>query len=136
MCSIKKIVPPIGVLALMFSSAANAADMGRYAPSMPPLMQGAPLLVDEFSSGWYLRGDIGYRLNEVDNVVSVDPPPVVRDRDDLSKTWMFGAGVGYKLEWFRTDFTVDYGTKTDFSADSPVRTNDFTAKIDSVTGLV
>lgn len=132
MCSITKILPPIGVLALMFSSAANAADLGRYSS---PLSQSAPLLVDEFSSGWYLRGDIGYRLNDLDGVTNLDPPPGVRGHD-LGRTWMFGAGVGYKAEWFRTDLTVDYGTKAKFSADSPVRTNDFTAKIDSVTGLV
>ncbi len=135
MCSICKTVPTIGVLALVLSSAANAADMGRFAPSSP-LLQNAPLLVDEFSSGWYLRGDIGYRWNEVDNVVSLEPPPGARDHDALSKTWMFGAGVGYKLEWFRADFTVDYGTKVDFTGNSTVRNNDFTAKIDSVTGLV
>ena len=133
MCSITKILPPIGVLALVFSSAANAADLGRYSS---PLSQSAPLLVDEFSSGWYLRGDIGYRFNnDVDSVITVDPPPGVRDHD-LGKNWMFGAGVGYKLEWFRTDLTADYARKADFSADSTVRTNDFTAEIHSVTGLV
>ena len=135
MCSIRKTVPMIGMLALVFSSAANAADMGRYAPSMPPLLDSAPLLVDEFSSGWYLRGDVGYRWNnEVDSVISVDPPPV--RNHELGKNWMFGAGIGYKLEWFRTDVTVDYAKKTDFSGDSTVRRNDFTAKIDSATGLV
>ncbi len=136
MCSFIKILSPIGVLALMLSSAANAADMGRYSPSTPSLLENAPLLVDEFSSGWYLRGDIGYRFNnDVDSVITVDPPPGVRDHD-LGKNWMFGAGVGYKLEWFRTDLTADYARKADFSADSTVRTNDFTAEIHSVTGLV
>jgi opacity protein-like surface antigen len=130
-----KTVPTIGVLGLVFTSAVNAADVGGYAPSMPSPLQNAPLLVDEFSSGWYLRGDIGYRLNQVDDAVNVKSPPGVRDHD-LSKTWMFGAGIGYKYEWFRTDFTLDYGAKTDFSGDSNVEKNDFTAKIDSVTGLV
>ena len=137
MRSICKTLPTIGILALMFSSAANAADMGRFAPSMPPLLDSAPLLVDEFSSGWYLRGDIGYRFNnDADRVISVDPPPVVAGDHDFSRTWMFGAGVGYKFEWFRTDFTADYGRRVEVAADRNVRTRDFHAKIDSVTGLV
>ncbi len=136
MRSIWKTVPTFGAFALVFGNAANAADMGRYPPSEPPLLQSAPpLLVDEFSSGWYLRGDVGYRWNDVDSVANVNPPPGVRG-NDLDTSWLVGAGVGYKWEWFRTDFTLDYGTKSEFTADSNRRANDFTAKIDSVTGLV
>jgi opacity protein-like surface antigen len=135
MRSFWKTVPTFGAFALVFGNAANAADMGRYPPPEPPLLQSAPLLVDEFSSGWYLRGDVGYRWNDVDSVANNNPPPGVRG-NDLDTSWLVGAGVGYKWEWFRTDFTLDYGTKSEFSADSNRRANDFTAKIDSVTGLV
>jgi opacity protein-like surface antigen len=120
------------MLAIPFGNAANAADVGR---PYPPLLESAPLLVDEFGSNWYLRGDIGYRWNETDSVTNNDPPPRVRD-NDLGNSWMFGAGVGYKWEWFRADLTVDYGSKSHFLGDAGLRTNDFTAKIDSVTGLV
>ena len=134
-----KVVPTVGLFALMFGNAANAADVGRY-PSessmpLPPLLQSAPLLVDEFSSGWYLRGDVGYRMNQVDDVTNDGAPPAVRG-NDLDTSWLIGAGVGYKLEWFRTDVTVDYGTKSEFSGDSAIRNDDFTANIDSVTGLL
>jgi opacity protein-like surface antigen len=129
-----KAVPTIGALVLLFGNAANAADVGQLEPP-PPLLQSAPLLVDEFSSGWYLRGDVGYRWNNVDSVVNIDPPPGVRG-NDLDTSWVVGAGFGYKWEWFRTDFTLDYGTKSEFTADSNRRANDFTAKIDTVTGLV
>ena len=135
MCSITKILTPIGVLALMISSVANAADAGRYSPSMPPLLESAPLLVDEFSSRWYLRGDIGYRLNRLDGATNLYPPPGVRDHD-LDQTWMFGLGVGYQWEWFRADLTFDYGSKAKFSADSRIRTEDHTAGIESGTALV
>jgi opacity protein-like surface antigen len=135
MRSISKTVPAIGVLALMFGTAAHAADMGGYPPpAAPPLLQSAPLLVDEFSSGWYLRGDVGYRWNDVDSVRN-DGPPGVRG-SDFDNSWMVGAGVGYKWEWFRTDITVDYGSKSTFTADSGIRANDFSAKVDSVTGLL
>lgn len=138
MRSIWKTVPTIGVLALTFGSA-NAADMGRNpppSPSAPPLLQSAPLLVDEFSSGWYLRGDVGYRFNnDVDEVTNTGAPPGIGEHE-LGKTWLVGAGVGYKWEWFRTDLTVDYGTKSKFTGDSGIQANDYTARVDSVTGLV
>lgn len=123
----------IGMLAILSGTAAKAADMGQFGTA--PLLENVPLLVDEFGSGWYLRGDIGYRFNQMDDVVNRDPPPRVRG-DDLENSWLVGAGVGFKMDWFRADLTVDYGTKAKFLGDSAVRHNDFTAKIDSVTGLV
>lgn len=133
MRNVYKTVPTIGLLALMFAGVANAADMRRSLPA-PPLLENAPLLVDEFSSGWYLRGDIGYRWNKVDDIVHDGSFPVVSS--ELGKSWLVGAGVGYKWEWLRADLTVDYGTKAKFSGDSVVQAHDFRAKIDSVTGLV
>jgi len=126
-----KTASTIGVFSLALCSAAHAADMPRM---LPPMVEAPPLLVDEFSSGWYLRGDIGYRWNKVDDVVSVGATPSVLN-DNLGKSWVFGGGVGYKWEWFRTDLTADYGTKAKFTADSPLQSNDFRAKIASTTIL-
>jgi opacity protein-like surface antigen len=131
--------PTIAALAFLFVSSANAADLPRRQaplPSMPPppLLQSAPSLVDEFASGWYLRGDIGYRLNRVDDVTNAGVDSIIDD--SLGKSWLIGAGVGYKLSWFRADLTADYGTKAKYSGDSVFATDDFKAKIDSVTGLV
>jgi opacity protein-like surface antigen len=113
---------------------AHAADVGRLPPP-PPMPSSPPLLVDEFGSGWYLRGDIGYRWNKADEVTNLGPPPGIADYD-LDNSWLLGAGIGYKWEWFRTDVTVDYGTKSKFTGDSGIQPSDFTGKIDSVTGLV
>jgi opacity protein-like surface antigen len=127
-----KIIPAIGTLAFMFGGAANAADL----PASPPLLQSAPLLVDEFSSGWYLRGDVGYRFNnDFDGVSNLGAPPGVRD-SELDTSWLVGAGVGYKWEWFRTDLTVDYGTKAKFTGGNRFGPNDYTGKIDSFSALV
>ena len=134
MRSICKTASTIGVFALALCSAAHAADMPRM-PPLPPMVETPPLLVDEFSSGWYLRGDIGYRWNKVDEIINVGVTPAVSN-DELGKSWVIGGGVGYKWEWFRTDLTLDYGTRAKFSADSPLQSKDFTAKIDSFTGLV
>jgi len=127
-----------GVFATLFGNAANAADIRQLPPpsmTPPPLLESAPLLVDEFSSGWYLRGDIGYRFNEVDSVTNVGRPSAVR-REEFDNSWVAGLGVGYKWSWLRADLTVDYGSRAGFTADSGTNRNDFTAKIDSITGLV
>jgi opacity protein-like surface antigen len=127
-------VPAIGVLALALGQAANAADVGRLPGSSlppPPLLQSAPLLVDEFGSGWYLRGDVGYRFkNEADTVTNVDTGSVI-SAPELDNSWLFGIGGGYKFDWFRTDVTLDY-SKTDFEG----RRGSFTTGIESITGLL
>lgn len=128
-----KTLAMIGGFALLSAGAANAADMRDFPPAAP-LLQNAPLLVDEFGSGWYLRGDVGYRFNKVDDVVSLGATPAVLN-NRLKDSLMIGGGVGYKWEWFRSDLTVDYGFKTKFTSDSPIPANDITARIDNVTGL-
>src|SRR5690242_3300815 len=113
MRNIYKTLATIGGFALLSVGTASAADMREFPPSAP-LLQSAPLLVDEFSSGWYLRGDVGYRLNSADDVFGNGPTPSVQD-NKIDNTWALGGGFGYKWEWFRTDLTVDYGFKTKFT---------------------
>jgi opacity protein-like surface antigen len=126
----------VGVLAILFGNAAKAADVPQL-PGAPPFLEDVPLLVDEFGSNWYLRGDIGYRFNnDFDRARNLDNPPALHNPDLDNKTWVFGGGVGYKLEWFRADLTFDVSTKAKFEANSIIRDNDFRAKIDTVTGLV
>lgn len=122
-----------GVLALAAGNAANAADVSQTPP--PPLLQSAPLLVDEFGSGWYLRGDVGYRINRVGEVANRGAPPGFRNHD-LGNSWLLGAGIGFKWDWFRADATGDYGTKAKFSGDSGSVRDNFSAKIDSFTMMV
>jgi opacity protein-like surface antigen len=128
-------IAAMGMPAILFAGAAQAADMRGMPSVAPPLLENAPLLVDEFGSGWYLRGDIGYRIkNKVGDVTNDGLLPVLNP--DFGKSWVVGLGVGHKWEWLRADLTVDYGTKAKFSGDSAVQPGDFTAKVDSVTGLV
>lgn len=122
-------------MSLILGGAVSAADVRQSSMPPPPLLQNAPLLVDEFSSGWYLRGDVGYRFKNDADSVSHNGPPAVRS-PEFDKSWLAGAGVGYKWEWFRTDLTVDYGSVSAFTGNSAIQNNDFKANIDSVTGLV
>src|SRR3954454_12230579 len=95
-----------GVFAVLCGNPANAADMRQLPDSS--LLESAPLLVDEFGSNWYLRGDIGYRFhNDFDRARNLEPPPQARNSDFDNNAWVFGAGVGYKMDWFRVDVTLD-----------------------------
>ena len=132
MRSMWKSVAGFGILAAVSGNVANAADVAKFPGSSapPPLLQSAPLLVDEFGSGWYLRGDIGYRKNDIDEVRNDGRGGSVA-APDLDRSWAFGGGGGYKWDWFRADITIDY-SKADFTSGGRI----FSAKLESITGLV
>jgi opacity protein-like surface antigen len=100
----------VGAAASVFAAAAHAAD----APE-PFFTPAQPVLVQEFASGWYIRGDIGYRLNSVGGVSTFLPDSITAT--SIDDTAVFGIGGGYKSGWFRADLTVDYSGKATFNAD-------------------
>jgi opacity protein-like surface antigen len=100
--------------ALLVTSNAFAADLAPIepVPEMPP-----EVTVTE-STGWYLRGDVGYGFTDMrgaryfqgSNANEVD-----FDNAELRDSWTVGGGVGYQINnYFRTDLTLDYLTKADF----------------------
>ena len=115
-----------GLAAVSLGTRANAADM-------PPWPQSQPAgVVQEFVSGWYLRGDIGYRTDaKIGDMVSTYPLPT---SSDLAEVAMIGGGGGYKNGWFRADVTVDYAGKAKFSGNGPTP-EAFTGQIESWTVL-
>src|SRR3990172_4602779 len=86
--------------ALALSAAlAQAADKPDY-PSLPlPSREKLPQSV-ELSSGWYLRGDLGYQFRHVGSSLSGDttlvPSPASAKLDDA---FMGGGGAGYAAQW-------------------------------------
>ena len=56
-----------GFIAIAPFGAVRAADVPL---GLPPLVQNAPVFVEEYRSGWYLRGDLGYRMNDLGGVDS------------------------------------------------------------------
>jgi opacity protein-like surface antigen len=100
--------------ASILSTAALAADL----PIAPPPMY-APPPPAEFS-GWYLRGDIGFSNQRVNNIRK-DDPVAYSQISSLSETTSFDAagifdvGVGYRVNnWFRTDVTAQYRGNSNF----------------------
>jgi len=119
-----------GAVTLIFSVSAQAADMPGY-PSLPPPASIKPLRVDEFLSGWYLRGDLGYRFQRFNGAASDFPPDPTDNK--LNNTVFGGFGGGFKEKWFRADLTADYGWRSNYSG--TVGTTGDQAKIDSYTVL-
>jgi opacity protein-like surface antigen len=112
--------------AVMPLSGAYAAD-----PAYPPLVQDAPMFVEEYGTGWYLRGDIGYRFNSVDEATAYFPPDPFNNR--LGDAMSFGGGVGFKSGWFRGDVTVDYSHGR-YSGDAAIP-NDYQLTLRSTVAL-
>ncbi|MBI4274534.1 MAG: porin family protein [Rhizobiales bacterium] len=109
----------------------QAADAPSMAP-LPPIIQAPPSPVIEFTSGWYLRGDIGYRFNNLGTVTAlIGPNPTNNTIDDGI---LLGVGGGYKSGWFRADVTLDHGGQITYEGTRSLP-NDYKAKVDSYTVL-
>jgi opacity protein-like surface antigen len=107
---------------------AQAADMPRFPL---PDMDKPPLIGTEFVSGWYLRGDLGYRHNHIGSVEATVPVTSANYHNTLA----LGMGVGYKWKWLRADVTLDYGMRGRVAADTALGQNFYQAKVDALTTL-
>ena len=100
--------------ASLFSSMASAADMAIAPPPMPY----APPVRD--FGGWYLRGDIGFSNQTVDNVRDTNAAAynnvAVAQTSSFSTGGIYDVGIGYQFNnWLRTDFTGQYRGKSSFT---------------------
>lgn len=88
----------------------QAADIPTYEPVPIP---------QAIVGGWYLRGDIGYsnqQVDELDNVLYDTAVSVDNQYADFDGAPIFAAGIGYRInKWFRADITGEYRSKADFS---------------------
>jgi opacity protein-like surface antigen len=106
-----------GVAAFVIVPGAFAADLG---PAPPPMLPRVQAPVEEFASGWYLRGDVGVgsqSFKEFDHTATnsafVWPASWRIDQKDIKDTAFVGFGVGYQWNnWFRTDVTGEYRQST------------------------
>lgn len=110
-----KMLLSTALAALIASSSAFAADL--YQPEPAPITPAAPVAVS--TSGWYLRGDVGYAWNHLRGASywQGGPGGFNADFDDanVDDSWVIGGGVGYQWnDYFRTDVTLDYMFDSDF----------------------
>ena len=101
--------------ASLLSSMAFAADM---AIAPPPAMYAPPPPAD--FGGWYLRGDIGFSNQSVNNIRKSDPTAYsqissLNETTNFDTGGIFDVGVGYRFNnWFRADVTAQYRGKANF----------------------
>ena len=119
--------------AFAFVAGAHAADPAgswRRPPPESDVEKPTPQY-KELLSGWYLRGDLGYRWN--------DGGPSSRNvtSERYSNSYDGTVGFGYKYQWFRTDVTYDRAGPTRVTAITTLATGQpqFTAKITAQTVL-
>ncbi len=119
---------------LSLVGAGHAADVPDYRSLPSPLpTQESSLQRVEISSGWYLRGDIGYRFQNIGSSSSADTTMVPSlDSAKVVNAVMGSLGAGYKAGWFRADLTGDYGWRGKYNATTTGGTA-IAGKIDSFT---
>jgi opacity protein-like surface antigen len=111
---------------------ARAADMPDY-PSLPLPSHEKSLQFDELISGWYLRGDAGYRFQHVS---SASDPANDYAGNSIKNAFIGGVGAGFKADWFRADITGDYGWRSLYSGSNASNSNSVTAKFDTITVML
>jgi opacity protein-like surface antigen len=120
----------LGLLALAASalgfSQASAADLVVRAPATP---LAPPVLAEDFSSGWYVRGDFTASLFRRPSAryfdqVNFAPGQWVSLRDTRGGTAFGGGlGLGFKYRWFRIDTTVDIRSAASVTGMAPPQGN-------------
>ncbi|NWG26551.1 MAG: porin family protein [Pseudorhodoplanes sp.] len=124
-----------GPKSILAATAVAASCANALAADYPmPQMQQAPVMVQEFTSGWYLRGDVGYRLNDF-NEATAESGPAITGSSLQDNSYVFGGGFGYKNAWFRADFTADWATRLEFNGNTATIPSAYQTKIDAVTLL-
>lgn len=124
--------------ALFIASATGAlaadAPGGRTFPSPEPAAPTFSPRNSEPFAGWYLRGDVGYRLQEISNA-SAASGFASPTNNDLHSTVAAGFGAGYKNGWFRTDLTVDFTPPANYTG-QVAAPGDVIAKVTATTLLL
>lgn len=119
-------LPAVVAALALASTQAPAADF-PVEPILP-----TPSFV-QVSSGFYLRGDLGYRWNRVSHVDGGFLSNAAHS--DFDEAFSAGFGVGYKAGWFRADITADWSPDAHFTATNDPVLGNYTGKITSGTVL-
>lgn len=118
----KSMRPVVVSMALLASTSVTAFAADPYVP--PPVDPTPPPVVYEEPKadygGWYIRGDVDYHWSKLRSTeyITYGPPAgtAAFTTADLKGTWSVGGGIGYQItNYLRTDLTVDYWAKSDFT---------------------
>lgn len=132
MSSLRSPLAGCAMLALMASGAVAADAPGDYPPLRPPVSRyQAPYLG---ASGVYLRGDLGYRWNNLRGAESIGGPNDPTS-NSLGSSASASFGVGIKSRWWRSDLTVDYALPVNYRA-TVTTADDVRATVQSTSFLL
>ncbi|PTW59691.1 opacity protein-like surface antigen [Breoghania corrubedonensis] len=100
----------VASFALALPSVASAADLPEYIPEPYVAPQG----------GWYLRGDIGFKIYADPSARTTYNNIGDFSNEGMDNTALVGGGIGYYFnDWFRADVTADYEFKSGFDGHAP-----------------
>lgn len=102
-----------GAASVATVTGALAADMPGNA--LPPPLAARRVQPAEIFSGWYLRGDLGYRIGRSGGAEAA-PGFAAPTSEKMGNSIAGGLGAGIKSEWLRTDFTIDVATPMKYEA--------------------
>ncbi|WP_028481116.1 outer membrane protein [Pseudovibrio exalbescens] len=104
------------VRVVSFACAAAAASAVWAADLPEPVIEHVPVVPEASNSGWYLRGDIGYKVYTQPDAGFAH---VGFYDEDMDPTGVVGVGAGYRFnDYLRTDVTLDYEWDSDFYANA------------------
>ncbi|MBV9557251.1 MAG: porin family protein [Pseudolabrys sp.] len=112
-------------------ASAFAADMPGTRPLPPP--PPPTTFIERVSSGWYLRGDLGYRWGTLTGAQSTPPFPSP-STNSLGTAVLGGVGVGIKSDWLRTDVTLDVASSQRYRG-TVATPDDVTARLSTISAL-
>lgn len=115
----------IAVFAAALCMAAPALAADRRAP-LPDAPLAPPVLPEDFSSGWYVRGDLTANLFRSPAMAIFDDTAnaLVEQRGTRAgRSLGGGLGAGFKYKSFRLDATLDIHGRATFSGFSPPQGN-------------
>ena len=118
------------LLTALVATAAQAADVPRL--QVPTYVTPKPATGWSYS-GWYVRGDLGWRFNHLGDVSAsgVASPTGNQLEDGLTAS----GGFGLKSSFLRADVTADYSFPVDYTG-TIAAPDDTRAKISSISVLL
>lgn len=103
---------------LLAAGAASLLSSVALAADLPPPPAYAPPPVEDFG-GWYLRGDIGFSNQRVNNIAMADGRNAallsLQETTAFDTAGIFGVGIGYQFNnWLRGDIIGQYRGNSNF----------------------
>ncbi|WP_413989231.1 outer membrane protein [Labrys okinawensis] len=103
------------LLASLAALAAPTLAQAGLLPPLPSLDETGSLDDGDTGANWYLRGTGGVSLPASPSLRPYAVPGVTTTGEDLHAGWAVGGAIGYQWGWLRSDISLDYLGRRNFS---------------------